>query len=177
MSKFVGWVGAAALSVTVAAAPLSAQIEAGDRSVGVQGLIATLTGDESFTFGMGYLSFNKFQTKKFAWRLNAVIQVSDAGDGMETSTGLGGGLEWNFNSEGLKTIPFVAIDAQQFMAKDQNMTMLSPSIGFRSFVSRSTSFDVAVSYNTIVAGGGDISGGLILARMGFSYYLGKDPRR
>lgn len=125
---------------------------------------------------MGYFSFNKFQTQKFAWRVLSLVQVSQSGDETDTSTGFGGGLEWNFNT-GQTTIPFVAMDVTMLTGGDETLTLASPSAGFRAFVSRSTSFDVSVSYNMIVSGGEDVSGGIILGRLGFSYYLGKDPRR
>lgn len=185
MPRSLRWISAASLGLALAAAPAAAQIEAGDKSVGVQGMFATLTGveDVSFTFGMGFFSFNKFQTSKFAWRFNLSTQISSGEDEFgesttDVSTGIGGGLEWNFNKAGQKTIPFVGLDVTMFTGQDETFTMLSPSAGFRSFVSRSTSFDVALSYNTIVSGGEDTGGaGIILGRLGFSYYLGKDPRR
>jgi hypothetical protein len=179
MAKVLRWAGAACVGVTLLASTAQAQIEAGDKSVAINGMYATLTGveDATFSMGIGYLAFNKFQTSKFAWRFSTLVQVSDAGDGAETSTGFGGGLEWNFNKQGQTTIPFVAMDAFMFTASGDSYTMVSPSAGFRAFVSRSTSFDVAASYNTIVSGPEEASGGLIMLRMGFSYYLGKDPRR
>lgn len=179
MSRFLKWTGAVSLGLALAAAPAAAQIEAGDKSVSLNGMYMTLSGvpDVTFSLSMAQAGFNKFQTSKFAWRVSTLIMVSDAGEGNETMTGFGGGLEWNFNKQGRTTIPFVAMDVNQFSASDESFTMLSPSAGFRAFMSRSTSFDVAASYNTIVAGLEDASGGLIMVRMGFSYYLGKDPRR
>ena len=179
MPRVTKWVVAVLLVVAVAARPAGGQIVAGDRSVSLNGMYLTLTGvpDATFSMGIGQLGFNKFQTSKFAWRVSALVQVSDVGDGAETMTGIGGGLEWNFNSEGKTTIPFIATDVNLFSASGESYTMLSPSAGFRSFLSRSTSFDLAASYNMIVAGPEDTSGGLMMLRMGLSYYLGKDPRR
>ena len=179
MPRVFRWIGAASLGLAFIAAPAAAQIEAGDKSVSLNGMYLTLSGvpDVTFSLSMAQAGFNKFQTSKFAWRVSGLVMVSDAGEGAETMTGFGGGLEWNFNKQGRTTIPFVAMDATLFSASNESLTMLSPSAGFRAFMSRSTSFDVAASYNTIVSGVEDASGGLIMVRMGFSYYLGKDPRR
>jgi hypothetical protein len=171
--------GAVLAGLVLSAAPATAQIEAGDRSISLNGMYMTLMGaeDATFSMGIGQIGFNKFQTSKFAWRVSGLVQVFDSGDGAETTTGFGGGLEWNFNEKGKTTIPFVALDVNLFSASSDSFTLLSPSAGFRAFLSRSTSFDMAASYNTIVSGPEDTSGGIMMLRMGFSYYLGKDPRR
>lgn len=167
-----------AVVVCVAAQPVSAQIEKGDKSLALQGLVSSKTGgDSSQTLGMVLASLNFFQTRNFAWRVSITEMAGTSGGETSSGTLFGGGVEWNFNQQGSTKIPFVAFDASYFLFKDFNVLMVSPSAGARFFLSRSTSFDVAASYNTFVSGEDTGGGGLVLVRLGFSYYFGKDTRK
>ena len=157
--------------------PVSAQIEKGDRSLGLQGLFTTKTGgDSSQTLGMVLASLNFFQTRNFAWRVSVIEMAGSSGEDTSSGTLLGGGFEWNFNEQGSTKIPFVAVDGAYFLFPDFNALMVSPSAGARFFLNRKTSFDVAASYNTFLSGEAS-GGGLVLVRLGFSYYFGKDTRK
>ena len=180
MRNSVRLLSAVALASCLAAGPAIGQIEAGDKSVNFQGLIQSKTGtDKKETTVFALVGLNTFRTRNFAWRL----QIGGLwGESEGENTGLpilGAGVEWDFNHPGAKTIPFLALDALELVAPGSGTaTIISPNAGFRSFVSRSTSFDVNASFNTLIVGGedgGSIS--FIMLRLGFSYFLGKDARR
>ena len=171
-----------ALALCLVAQPASAQIEKGDRSLALQGLFTSkgaTESSESQTLGMVLASVNFFQTRNFAWRVSVIEMAGTSGGETSSGTLLGGGFEWNFNEQGSTKIPFVALDGAYFLFPDFNVLMVSPSAGARFFLNRSMSFDVAASYNTFVSGGdaGDSGGGLVLLRLGFSYYFGKNTRK
>ncbi|HLA91668.1 MAG TPA: hypothetical protein VJL28_14660 [Gemmatimonadaceae bacterium] len=179
MRNAVRLLSAVALASGLAAGPAMAQIEAGDKSLMLHVFGQSTTGtDDKQTMVMALVGVNFFQTRNFAWRLSVTGIGGESGGDSSNGALLGAGVEWNFNSEGAKAIPFVAVDASQFMFPDANASMVSPSAGLRSFVSRSTSFDVAGSYNLLIAGGEDGGTfGFFQLRLGFSYFLGKDARR
>jgi len=178
MRNSMRWISVVVLGSCLAARPAAAQIEKGDKSLALQSLAWFATGDESFTFGLGAIGFNYFQTRSFAWRVGAVVVAFEVGDASATVTGLTGGLEWNFGQQGAKTVPFIAVDVSQLIGENMNSTGIAPSAGWRTFISRSTSFDVVGAYSTnLTKDDSGSSGGLITARLGFSFYFGKDSRR
>lgn len=177
MRNSMRWLSIVALGTCLAARPAVAQIEKGDKSLGLQSLAWFSTGEQSFKFGLGAVGFNYFQTRNFAWRLGAVVVGFEVDGEGGTVTGLTGGLEWNFGQSGAKTVPFIAVDVSQLTGPGLSATGIAPSAGWRTFISRSTSFDVVGAYNTSLTK--DDSGsraGLISARLGFSFYFGKDSR-
>lgn len=175
MRRVLRSVGAALLGVALAAPVASAQIEAGDKSVAVTGQVMSGTGDASFTMGIGILGYNYFQTRNFAWRITLGVITSDVDEESSTSTIAGGGVEWNFGKADSKTVPFVAFDVSSISAGETTAIGYGPSAGFRTFLTRSTSFDVTGNY-TVYSAEGD-SAGILGVRLGFSYFIGKDARR
>lgn len=179
MRNLVRLLLAVVLTLGLAARPAMAQIEAGDKSLTFTALGQSTTGtDDKQTMIMALVGMNFFQTRNFAWRLSVTGIGGESGGDSSNGALLGAGVEWNFNAQGAKSIPFLAVDVSQFMFPDANASMVSPSAGLRSFVSRSTSFDVAGAYNLLIAGGEDGGTfGFYALRLGFSFYFGKDTRR
>lgn len=177
MKKLVKVLGAAALAATVVAMPASAQMEAGDKSISLAGLMMVTDASSTVTaFG----GFNYYQTKNFAWRLNANLSMTEVtGSDAITTTNLGAGLEWNFVGAESKSVPFIAFDINQSIMTDFSQTELAPSIGLRSFLNRNASFDTALSYRTALSQDETVgdTGGTLLLQLGLSFYFGRDARR
>lgn len=179
MPRIAKWVAAAVIALVVAVKPAAAQLEAGDRSIAVQGLLMTSGGGEDgFTMGLGLLAYNYYKTKNLAIRSNIIATSSASGDeDAETTIALGVGAEWNFTrATESKSIPFAALDVLYITGPDDLAAVgLSPSVGVRTFISRSASFDVVGAYN-MYSQDGDTAG-IFAIRLGLSFYLGKDARR
>ena len=165
------------LASSLAAGPVSAQIEKGDKALAVQGLFAASVGTQEFVgFGMAAAGLSFFQTRNLAWHLVAVVAGANVSGEVTVVPGLGGGVEWDFNEQNATTIPYVGVDAVQVFAKDANATTVAANAGLRFFISRSTSFDAAATYNQPVSGG-DNSSGELQFRLGFSFFFAKDTRK
>lgn len=173
-SLFAGLIAAA-----VAGAPTigHAQIESGDKSVSVSGSIVQTPGSNggsSSTSGNVFGGLNYFWTRQTAFRLNAGAIISTTNGTSTTFATLGGGLEYDFSSEGQTRVPYLAFDVLSISGGDVSSIQLAPAVGARFFVSRSTAFDVAGVYRQSTDKGAT---GSYEARFGLSFFFGSDKRK
>ena len=161
---------------------LSAQIEAGDMKISLDGSIqsqkvagtSSTSGQVNFTLGY-YLSRN------VALRATAWEYLSQGFN----LTSLGAGAEYSFapatNPALPFMVPFVAVDASTTLfsvsgggGAPSSSILLRPAAGARWFLSRQSSFDVSAGYTL----GSETSGGGVFGiQFGFSYYFLRDSKR
>ena len=173
--------------VALSAGESSAQIEKGDSQISLQGSLSTSVGQPtgSQTSGSVGGTYGYFLTRQIAIRGTAYLNVSrtSAGGGEDGSgaandiSGLyGAGVELDLTGAGQKFVPYLAFEALTLSSAQagQSSMILGPSVGARSFVSRSTAFDVALRYQTT---SDNINVGTVQTTFGFSYFFGSDRRR
>jgi hypothetical protein len=160
---------------------LSAQIEAGDKKVSLDGAIQSQKiAGESSTSGQVNASLGYYLSRNIALR-GTIFEYLSKGLNM---TSLGAGAEYSFapatNPALPFMVPFVALDASTTIfsitggVAPSSSILLRPAGGVRWFLSRNSSFDVSASYTV----GAEASGGGVFGiNFGFSYYFLKESKR
>ncbi len=152
-----------------------AQVEKGDKEVGLMGYYSTMVGTEYSSGGTGAIqcSYGYFITPKLQLGIGPQITFSPGYDGSDGEVNISASAFFNYNLKtNSKTIPYIFGQWYQYDFSPENGTFtdasfLTAGVGIRNFFTEYAAINSAVSYGFSLASDADM--GLLLIMSGLSF--------